>query len=161
MCTRSGQLVVELDAVSNAAWQSSFIQVRVALWLLHLYVIADHWLELFYGVSSVILFSLPDLKATGRTISRSLVVSQWDSNSGTMAWHIRPLHMLRQMYHVSQFGHWNQVKADSGQNSYMYCFSKRYIVTNGNLHIHSSGDPGAITMTSLESNFYMVISFGR
>jgi len=42
----------------------------------------------------------------------------------------------------------------------MYCISNWYIVPNANLHIHSSGDAGAVTMSLLESDFYMVISLG-
>jgi len=64
-------------------------------------------------------------------------------------------------YHVSQFGHWDQVKADTEQNRYRYFISNWYIATNANLHIHSSGDAGAVTMSLSESDFYMVISFGR
>ena len=47
------------------------------------------------------------------------------------------------------------------QNKCRYCISNWYIVTNANLSIHSSGDTGAVTMSSLEFDFYMVISLGH
>jgi len=62
-------------------------------------------------------------------------------------------------HHVSQFGHWYEVNADTEQMKYTYWFSTRYIVTNVNLPIHSSGDAGAVTISWSESAFYMVISF--
>jgi len=64
-------------------------------------------------------------------------------------------------YHVLQFGHWNQVKADTWQHRYRYYISNWYIVRNANLPIHSSGDARAVTMSSSESDFCMVISLAR
>jgi len=64
-------------------------------------------------------------------------------------------------FHVSQFGHRNEIKADTSQNRYRYCISSWYIVTNANLAIHSSGYTKAVTISSSESNFHMVNSLGR
>jgi len=44
---------------------------------------------------------------------------------------------------------------------YSYCISNWYIVTSENLLIHSSSDAVAVTISSLDSNFYMVFSLGR
>jgi len=63
--------------------------------------------------------------------------------------------------HVSQLGPWNQVNADTMQSGYMSCFSKRYIIKNITLPIHSSDDTGAVTISSSESEFHIVISSGR
>ena len=43
----------------------------------------------------------------------------------------------------------------------MYCFSKRYTVTNITLSIDSSGNAGAVSISSLRSDFYMVNGLGR
>jgi len=46
-------------------------------------------------------------------------------------------------------------------NWYTNYFSERYIVKSSKVSIHSSGDAEAITISSSESDFYMVISLGR
>jgi len=63
-------------------------------------------------------------------------------------------------YHVSQFGHWNQDKADTWQNRNAHCFSQLYIVKSFNLAIYSYAVEEAVTISSFESDFYMVISSG-
>jgi len=63
-------------------------------------------------------------------------------------------------YHVSQFGHWNQDKADTKQNRNPNCFSQLQIVKSFNLAICFSADAGSVTIPSSESDFYMVISSG-
>jgi len=63
-------------------------------------------------------------------------------------------------YHISQFGHWNQDKADTEQNWYTNNIWNRYGIENSNLPIDSSSDTGAIAIALAESDFYMVNSQG-
>jgi len=59
-----------------------------------------------------------------------------------------------------QFGYWNPETADTYRNRFTNFFQTRYVVTNTNLAVYISGDAGAITMSSSESDFDMVISLG-
>jgi len=63
-------------------------------------------------------------------------------------------------YHVSQFGYWNQYKADTWQNRNANCFSPLYIVKNFNCAVYSSADAGSVTISSWESDFYIEICSG-
>jgi len=62
-------------------------------------------------------------------------------------------------YHVSHCGHWNQENADTLQNRQTICFSQRYDVKNYNLPVYFSTDTAACTMSSSESEIYMLISW--
>jgi len=79
-------------------------------------------------------------------------------------WHFRMVRLTlahRQTnYHISQFGHWNQESLDTWQHWYTNCFASRYDVKNTNLPLYSSAHTEAVTMSSSESGFRMVISWG-
>jgi len=61
-------------------------------------------------------------------------------------------------YHLSQFGHWDPEKADTLQSRYKNCFSERWAFKTDYFAIYTSGDAGAVTISSFVSDFYNVIN---
>ena len=61
---------------------------------------------------------------------------------------------------VSWFGHWNAEKLTWKKVDTNF-FYLRYVIKNTYLAIYSSGDAGAVILSSSESDFYMVNCLGR
>jgi len=111
---------------------------------------------LFVNVVSTLGFVL-SFTVTGNTIYSSLFVNVCDLVSRTFAWPVGPLHT-----------HWRIILSHNlvteiqrmltrnkvGTN----CFYSKCVVENSYLAIYSSDDAEAVTMSSSESNFYIVLT---
>jgi len=148
---------MQLNILLNAAWQWSFILVHIVLWSTCTTFLTNILLVSFAS-NLVLVFwlnsnSQDDITFIGRQ-------SMWFAVKIISMAH--PTHAHAQTNcHVLQFGHWNQLMANTYHNRYMNFVSKRYIAETSNLPIYLFHNAGAVILSSFESDSYLEISFGH
>jgi len=97
MCTRSLWRVMQLDAWMNAAWWSSFRQIRIVHWRVLLWRVWHQSLKYCNSILSQLYFLLSHLTVIGKQVSSLLVILPPDLHSRTFGWCVPPLHMHRRI----------------------------------------------------------------